>query len=61
MTIADFVLASYLGNFVYNPLNPVSQPLQAKLDTTPKLKAYGDARETTFPYLKARGALASPF
>ena len=61
MTIADFVMASYLGNFIYNPLNPASQIMQGKLDSTPKLKAYAEARETTFPYLKTRGALETPF
>ena len=61
MTIADFCMASYLGNFVYNPLNPISQTMQGKMDSYPKLKVYAEARETTFPYLKTRDAMTTPF
>ena len=61
MTIADFVVASYAGNYVMNAKCPIAPALQANLTNTPKLKAYIDARETTFPYLKARGEFQAPF
>ena len=38
--MADFVMAAWIGNFVYNPENPFSQPLQQTCDATPKFKAY---------------------
>ena len=60
-TIADFVLASYIGNFVTNPNNPGSAPLTASLGDTPKFKAYVDKATTTFPYLAARGDPQFPF
>ena len=61
MTIADFVLASYMGNYIMNPKSPVAAAVQAKLGDTPKFKAYIDARETNFPYLARRGEFETPF
>ena len=61
MTIADFVLASYAGNYVMNDNCPCSAGIKAKLADTPKLKAYIDAREATFPHLARRGPWPAPF
>ena len=61
MTIADFIMASYIGNFGTNPKNPAHANIQASLDSTPKLKAYFAKANTTFPFLAKRGAPASPF
>ena len=60
MTIADFVLASYCGNFIRNSNNPIHAGIQEKLADTPKFKAYCDAVESTFPYLVERGPIESP-
>ena len=60
LTIADFVLASYCGNFIRNPNNPIHTPIQTVMDKTPKFKEYCDNVETTFPYLAERGPIESP-
>lgn len=40
LTIADFVLVSYVANNMTNPASPVASASQAILDETPKFKAY---------------------
>ena len=36
LTIADFVLASYIGNFINNKVNPVSEKLKVALQNYPR-------------------------
>ena len=48
-------MASWIGNFVMNPENPFSQPLQATLDETPKFKTYAANIMQEFTHLKTRG------
>ena len=60
VTIADFVLCSFFGNFVKNPKNPTSPMLLPLLDPNPKLKAYAMSIETNFPHLKNRGEQQYP-
>ena len=54
VTIADFFMASYMGNMVTNPLNPASQRIIACLDETPKFKAYCETLKKEFPHLSQR-------
>ena len=61
MTIADFVLASYIGNFLQNGLNPASASVMAKIDETPKFKQYVTEAKDNFPYLTTRGPMTGPF
>ena len=56
MTIADFVLASYIGNYLVNPASPVSQHGSAILGETPLFQAYTAVILAEFTYLKKRPA-----
>ena len=53
--IADFIMASWVGNFVMNQENPCSPTLQGCLDETPKFKVYASNIMTEFTWLKRRG------
>ena len=53
--MGDFVMASWIGNFVHNPENPFTQPLQATCSDTPKFKQYCQTVMTEFTWLKQRG------
>ena len=55
VTIADFIMASWIGNFVMNSENPFSPQLKATLDETPKFKAYCANIMQEFTHLKTRG------
>lgn len=55
ITISDFVLASYIGNFIMNPENPLSPMLKPLCDETPKFKAYCANVMQEFVWLKKRG------
>ena len=54
ITIADFVLASYIGNYLVNPASPVSQLGSEILHETPLFKAYTTIILEEFTYLKKR-------
>ena len=56
VTIADFIFASYIGNYIENENAPVSAPAKATLDETPLFKSYCDVVLNEFPYLKTRPA-----
>ena len=55
ISIADFIMASYIGNFIMNEQNPLSPMLKECLDETPKFKAYCMAIMIEFKHLKTRG------
>ena len=55
ISIADFIMASWIGNFVMNSENPFSPQLKATLDETPKFKAYCANIMQEFTHLKTRG------
>ena len=40
VTIADFVMASYIGNYVFNANCPVAEPAKSTLGATPGFEAY---------------------
>ena len=54
VTIADFILASYIGNCLENPNNPAKVPMEAAMDDTPKFKTYVMTAKDTFTHLKTR-------
>ena len=55
ISIADFCMASYIGNFIMNPENPMSGPLQQAAAETPKFKAYCANVMQEFTWIKKRG------
>ena len=55
ISIAEFIMASWIGNFVMNEENPYFMLLQATLDETPKFKDYCDAILNEFSHLRTRG------
>jgi len=56
VTIADFVLASYVGNYINNPAAIVGDAAKSQLANTPKFEAYTNLVMETFPHLKSRPA-----
>ena len=57
VTIADFVMASYIGNYVNNPNSPFSPEGTASAAPHPNLQKYIATVEATFTHLKTRGAV----
>ena len=61
VSIADFVLASYVGNYIENDNCPAKAGILSNLDELPKFKAYAAAAKDVFTHLKTRGPIESPF
>ena len=61
VTIADFILASHIGNYIDNASFPISGQVKALLDSTPKFKQYCQTVRDTFPFLKTRKHPLGPF
>ena len=59
ISIADFVMASWIGNFVMNVENPFSPTLKSCLEETPKFKAYCANVMNEFTHLKTRGKVGA--
>lgn len=51
VTIADFVMASYIGNYLTNPAFPASSQAMAILAETPKFQTYTETVKSEFTYL----------
>ena len=54
VTIADFVMASYVGNYLINTAFPASSEAMATVGDTPKFEAYMQTVQDEFTYLKTR-------
>ncbi len=54
VTIADFVLASYVGNILLNPASVAGDSPKSQLSSTPKFEAYTQLVMEEFPHLKSR-------
>lgn len=54
VTIADFVLASYVGNYLHNPAFPISAQAKAIVGQTPRFEAYTLTVLKEFTHLKTR-------
>jgi len=54
VTIADFVLASLIHNFICNDLSPAKDVLQSILPGCPKLQAYIKCNQTEFKEWNAK-------
>ena len=54
VTIADFVMASYIGNYLLNPAFPAAAQAMAIVGETPKFEAYIQTVQNEFTYLKTR-------
>ena len=57
VTIADFVMASYIGNCLTNDQSPVSAPAMAIVPETPAFQTYVQTVLTEFTHLKTRGPI----
>ena len=53
--MADFIMASWVGNFIMNDECPFSPGLKACVADTPKARTYFMCIYAEFPYLKTRG------
>ena len=56
VTIADFVMASYIGNYLVNPAFVAHQEAQELVSATPRFEAYVATIQQEFTYLKTRPA-----
>jgi len=61
VTIADFVLASWISVHVMNDKSPFQSTNKAIVKDFPKFYAYGGNLHSEMPYLKARAANLGPF
>ena len=59
ISIAEFIMASWIGNFVMNEENPLSPALKGTLDETPKFKAYCANVMQEFTHLRTRGKVGA--
>jgi glutathione S-transferase len=60
LTIADFVMASHIGNYVKNPASPFQTEGSASAAPHVNLQRYMKDIYVALPYLTSRGAVA-PF
>jgi len=51
VTIADFAMASYVGNYVVNSAFPAFSQVSAIVDETPMFKTYTKTVQNEFTYL----------
>ena len=61
ITIADFVMASHIGNYIENANFPLAQQMKESLAETPKFQTYCQTVLETFSYLKTRPQPLPPF
>ena len=54
VTIADFVMASHIGNYIANPAFPLHEQINAIMNETPLFLAYKQKILNEFSYLKTR-------
>ena len=54
VTIADFIMASYIGNYLLNPKFAAKDQAMATIGETPKFQAYLQTVQDEFSYLKTR-------
>ena len=60
ITIADFIMASFMGNLVNNPNCPLKGVCEPMVMNNPRMKAYCATIMSEFTYLKTRGPIG-PF
>ena len=54
VTIADFVMASHVGNYIANPAFPLNEQVNAIMNETPLFLLYKQKVLNEFTYLKTR-------
>ena len=56
VTIADFVMSSFIHNMIQNPASPLNKPLESKVASFPKFQAYMKVNNAEFAaHIQARG------